>query len=323
MKNHKKYAKVIYNPQAGKKRQIIPLHQQVTLEQIQGLLNQYQIPADFYPTKYPTHAIELAKEAKKQGYKIVLAAGGDGTVGEVANGLVGTNLTLGILPVGSFMNVAKMLSIPTEIEKAIELIKIGRTRKIDVGAITILNGHALKEPLYFLEHASLGIEADFHHYTSITFERGNYRNIFSIFKIIIGYYGYKASVILDDIILQTRATLISVANGPITGTSLTLTPESKLNDHKFILSLYEMSKWDLTKYLFTLALKGKAYSPKITRYETKSVKVEVRKKRTVHADSRVFGTTPVEFKVIPNALSVITGFPKYADALLKRTPLDP
>src|ERR1700680_3095034 len=103
---------LIYNPRAGTKRNILPDRiLKITLEDIKNLLAQYQIPVDYFPTKYPGHATELARQLSQKGYKLILAAGGDGTVGEVANGLVGSETTLGIIPLGSFMNVAKMLSV--------------------------------------------------------------------------------------------------------------------------------------------------------------------------------------------------------------------
>src|SRR5260221_378434 len=123
-----KNAALIYNPNAGKKRKLFSLFRGklTALEDIKDLLTKYQIPVDYFPTKHPGHATDLAKDCIKKGYKTILAAGGDGTVGEVANGLVGTDTTLGILPLGSFMNIAKMLSIPQDLEKAIMIIKMSQ-----------------------------------------------------------------------------------------------------------------------------------------------------------------------------------------------------
>lgn len=114
---------LIYNPLAGKKRKLLPMQTDVTLEQIKDLFKQYQIPVDYAPTKHAGHATELAKQAVKK-YKMVIAAGGDGTIGEVMTGLVGSEVTLGILPLGSFMNIARMLSIPRDVEAAIMLMNI-------------------------------------------------------------------------------------------------------------------------------------------------------------------------------------------------------
>src|SRR6266542_3486663 len=111
----KNKAALIYNPQAGAKRRMFPpATQPVTLEDIKNLLQQYEIPVEFFPTEYPGHATEIAKSLAKKKYRLILAAGGDGTFSEVVTGLVNTDVVLGFIPIGSFMNIAKMLSIPNE-----------------------------------------------------------------------------------------------------------------------------------------------------------------------------------------------------------------
>src|ERR1035437_1272490 len=95
-----KAIKVIYNPNAGKKKNPVGGNP-ITLEDIKRLLVKYQIPADFFPTKKSGDATKLAYDALKEKYETVVAAGGDGTVSEVATGLIGTNITLAILPLGS------------------------------------------------------------------------------------------------------------------------------------------------------------------------------------------------------------------------------
>src|SRR5476651_766457 len=93
-----KKVKLIYNPKAGSKRRINPFGVRITLEEIKKLMEQYQIPIEYAPTHYSKHAIKLAQESIQEGYDLVIAAGGDGTIGEVINGLVGSNVTVGILP---------------------------------------------------------------------------------------------------------------------------------------------------------------------------------------------------------------------------------
>jgi diacylglycerol kinase (ATP) len=316
--------KLIYNPHAGKKRKLLPLQSSVTLEQIQELLDQYQIPTDLYPTKSANHATTLAREAKEEGYKMVIAAGGDGTVGEIIKGLVNTDIILAILPLGSFMNVARMLSIPRDIEMAMTLIKIGRTRKIDVGSITKIDGDKLIEPYFFLEEAGVGIEADVHYHLTGIFERKEYSSIFKIFSVLRQYYGNSAKVVLDDEEIITKATLITISNGPYGGAAFKMAPDAKLNDHKLTVNFFRMSKWELFKHFIKIKTKGQAKSPKIATYQAQKVKIYTNVERPIHADARVFGTTPVEFKILPNALNVITGFPKEENnSLNKRTPLDP
>src|SRR5581483_1650196 len=190
MKKNKKQYLLIYNPHAGKKRKLVSPGSAVALEDIKALLKQYQIEVDYVATKKAGDATILAQSAIKQRYHTVLVAGGDGTVSEAANGLIGSNVTLGIIPMGSAMNIAKMLSIPTEIEKAIELIKISRKRKIDLGEITRLEDKKLTKPDYFFETVGIGLDALIQKEFK-NFEDGNFLSIFKIIKIFMNFYANK------------------------------------------------------------------------------------------------------------------------------------
>ena len=314
--------KVIYNPHAGAKRHIIS-KDVITLEDIKSLFERYQIPAKFYPTKYPGHATELAKDAVREKFGTVIAAGGDGTVDMVATALVGTDINVGVLPLGTFMNVAVMLSIPFDIEKAVLLIKIGRTRKIDVAQIISLDGQKLEKPRYFIENAGIGLEAELQKHSS-ELEKGNVKAIFQITQTLREYWYRKVKINLDGEIIEKHATLVEVSNGPMSATALHLAPQAKLNDHRLTVSLFHMTKFELARYFFKMKREGKVGSAKIERFYAKKVKIETKRPRAVHADATIFGTTPVEFRIIPNALNVITGFPEDSKAgLSKRTVLDP
>lgn len=316
--------KVIYNPNAGQKRKLVR-GKTYSLEDIQELLERYQIPADYFPTKGPGHATALAAAAAGEGYKTVLVAGGDGTVGEAAMGLLKQKTVLGILPLGSFMNVARMLSLPSDLEMAVAIIKIGRTRKIDVGQVVTLNGEKVTTPMYFLENAGIGLEAELHD-KLLKLERGDKKQLWEIVMTLKNYYTRKIEVELDngEKILE-RASMVEVSNGPWTGAALKLAPNAKLNDHRFTISVFKMDTWEAVRYLVKLMGTGRASNPKITRYQSTRVKISTKYPRLVHADARIFGGTPAEFRIIPNALHVITGFPaaKAESALKAKTPLDP
>ena len=312
-----KKTKLIYNPLAGKKRHLNPLQTVVTLEDIKDLLYQYQIPVDYAPTKYVGHATKLARESVKEGYDTVIVAGGDGTVEEVINGLVGTNIILGILPIGSVMNDARMLAIPLDIEKAVQLLKIRRVRKIDVGVITKLSGEKI-DPFYFTEQAGIGIDAVMHRYASTFFNKKMYGNIFRIINTFLNFSSDTVDVYLNDSKIKSSASLVIVSNGPIWGPGLSLTPHAKLNDHKLTVSLYEMSKTEPLQHLIGLILGKKPQYRKIKSFKSNKIRIESKIPKMVHADSRIYGETPVECTIYPNALSIITGFPKEGQSTFKK-----
>lgn len=315
-------AKLIYNPHAGEKRRLNPFQKKVAIEDIRDLLFKYQISVDYAPTKYAGHAVKLARESLEEGYDTVIAAGGDGTIEEVTKSLVGSNITLGILPLGSVMNIARMMAIPLEIEKAVQILKIRRVRKIDVGIITKLSGEKI-DPFYFIEQAGVGIDAVMHQYISTMFDKKIYSNMFRIMKTFLNFSSDTVTVYLNGRKIKSSASLVLVSNGPTGGLGLALSPFAKLNDHKLTVSLYEMNKTELLRHLIGLAFGKNIQYRKIKTFESNKVRVESKIPKMVHADSRIYGETPVEFKIYPNALSVITGFPKEGkSSFKKRTYLD-
>ncbi len=298
---------VIYNPYAGAKRKFLPGTQTAAPEDIKLLLERYQIPSDFFATQYPGHATVLAGEARKKGYKTVLAAGGDGTVGEVASGLVDTGICLGILPLGSFMNAVRMLSIPTDLERAVALIKTGKVRKIDVGIVSKLGGKRVDKPYYFIESAGIGLNAQLQQHI-LKLESGDIDGLTGALKTLFDFYSRKTSVTIDAQEVASRAAMITVSNGPFMATSLPVAPEAKLNDHKLTVSFYNMSKFEIIwHFLKALGTNNQPPSAKITRRQGKKVVIKTLSPKIIHADARVLGTTPVELRIKPNALNVITG----------------
>lgn len=319
--NSQKY-KVIYNPHAGQKKHLLG-KSNYNLEDIQDLLLQYQIPADFYPTKGPGDATIQAKQAIIQKYAGVLAAGGDGTVSEVATGLINSQMTLGILPLGTYMNIAKMLSVPTDLEKAVMLVKLNRTRKIDVGQVLEISGNKPKENIYFLENSGIGMEAELQEAT-LKWEKGDWSQIIKMMRILLDFYTQKITIKIDDKEITTHASLVEISNGPWTGAALNLAPDAKLNDHRLTVSVFRMQRWELLKIFAKILTHNPARSPKIDRYQGEKVSIISRNKRHVHADAREFGITPVTYAIIPNALNMVAGFSKTSEknSLSPRTLLD-
>ncbi|HJX70256.1 MAG TPA: acylglycerol kinase family protein, partial [Dehalococcoidia bacterium] len=110
------YAKVIVNPLAGAKAG------QRKWPRLKRLLEEAGLQFDYEFTQEALHGIELAKEAVAQGYKLVVAVGGDGVVNEVVNGLIGpggkSEADLGIIPIGTANDFAHSLGLPRELKQA-------------------------------------------------------------------------------------------------------------------------------------------------------------------------------------------------------------
>src|SRR5438046_8435684 len=107
------------------------------------------------------HAREVAAEAAKQGTQLIIACGGDGTISEVANGIIESNkeVELGILPGGTGSDFRRTLRVPTNIAAAARALRDGRPRKIDIGRVTFVNDSGERAIRLFIFVVSFGMSS--------------------------------------------------------------------------------------------------------------------------------------------------------------------
>src|ERR1700676_3855537 len=112
-------------------------------------------------TERPGQGTALAADAARKGVKLIIACGGDGTISEVANGILlsGEDRELGILPSGTGGDFRRTIRIPVRTRDAADILRNGRGRRIDVGRVTFINHDGAQETRYFLGVASFGMSA--------------------------------------------------------------------------------------------------------------------------------------------------------------------
>ena len=98
---------------------------------------------DFFETEFAGDGLNKCREAIKKGYEVIVAAGGDGTINEVVQGLKGTSVDLGILPVGTINVFAAELGIPSDLQESWDVILRGKTKAIDLPKV---NEYAFVQP---------------------------------------------------------------------------------------------------------------------------------------------------------------------------------
>jgi len=140
-----KHAALIFNPAAGGGRLRGQIHQ---LEEAQKILTRNGIETTLLTTGEPGDATEFARQCVTDGYELVIASGGDGTVNEVVNGLAGSDVPLAVFPSGTANVLAKELGIPWDVRRAAELVSRSQPRRIALGMLSYLD--AAHPPRYFL-----------------------------------------------------------------------------------------------------------------------------------------------------------------------------
>ena len=286
--------RVIWNPTAGSKGGIST--NGLTEDQVRELMVRAKLGTELVATKSAEDARAQAGDAVSRGYDLVVAVGGDGTVGEIAGRLIGSSTALGVLPLGSVMNIARSLGIPRDVEAAAEAIATGSVALIDVGEVA-------GRPFY--EAGSVGMNAAMFREAQ-RFDDGDWSSILRTLWVAFRYRPARMRIDLDDGQVRTRALMITVSNGPYSGAGMTVAPGARLDDGKFDVRIFRrFSKVRLLRHLVSIAFGRYRYAPEVDTFRSRHVRVESRHPLPARADSRDLGTTPVEFVTRPAALRVI------------------
>lgn len=286
--------RVLWNPSAGSKGGL-PTNR-ATDQDLRAILAAHDLQGDLVPIEGEADCAAAVRAAIADRVDVVVAAGGDGTVGLVARALLGSETPLGILPLGSVMNVARSLAIPRDLDAAAAAIARGHVATIDVGL-------ARGDPFY--EAGSIGLNAAMFREAQ-RFDDGEWLSILRTIWVALRYRPARMELRLDDRVVRTRALMVTVANGPFTGLGMAIAPNARLDDGRFDVRVFRgFSKWELLRHLGSIAFGRRRYAPRISTYRSRRVDVTSRHPLPCRADSHDLGVTPVTFEVRPAALRVV------------------
>ncbi|HVM29871.1 MAG TPA: diacylglycerol kinase family protein [Candidatus Limnocylindrales bacterium] len=291
---HRTSALVIWNASAGQKR---PLGGGVSVDQARELLDSRKLRYELVETTSAEEAVSLARSAASEGRELVVAAGGDGTIGVISGELVGSQTALGILPLGSVMNIPRMLGLPRELEPAIDVLATGQVRLVDVGEA---NGRL------FYEAASVGLNATIFSAAERLMER-DYLSLRRLLWIALRHRPARMRLEIDDRSIETRALMATISNGPYTGLGMTVAPTARVDDGLFDVRVFRnYSKLELVRHLLSISFGRRAYMPNTNTYRASHVRIEARSRSLpVRVDGVNIGRTPLECHVRRACLRVL------------------
>lgn len=267
-----------------------------TIDEARLALARCGIAGTIVTTASAAEAIARTREAVDAGADLVVALGGDGTVGPIAEVLLGQETALGIMPLGSVMNIARSLGVPRDLDGAAAIIAAGVSRRIDVGEV---RGRA------FFEAGSVGMNAAIFREAN-RIDRGDWRGLVSSIWVALRYNPARMTIALDDRTIRTRALMITVSNGPYTGLGFTVAPGARLDDGLFDVRIFRgFARLELVRHFIAIAFGRRCFSPKIDTYRSAKVHVATASPLAARADSHDLGTTPVLFTVRHGALRVV------------------
>lgn len=287
---------LIVNPRSGSRRL-----RKKKRDFISGVVTGFAGECRVMETDGPGHATELARGAAHGGAEAVLAFGGDGTVNEVACGLVGGSCSLGIIPAGSGNGFARGLGIPLNPRRAFEMAMAARPVAIDVGSV---------DGEYFFNVFGLGFDA--HLAARFHTRAGHVRGQLRYFTLGIGaFIDYRAPLVIvreGENAFEIRPFVLTVANGPQYGVGATVAPEARFADGLLDLVCIErLSVWRAAYELPRLFTGGAAAIAGRTHRQFREIELTVPPGTLVQFDGEVRSAIrpTLRVSVIPAALRVL------------------
>jgi YegS/Rv2252/BmrU family lipid kinase len=243
-------------------------------------------------------ALEITRQAIQKGYDIVTAVGGDGTINEIAKGIEGSDVVLGIVPNGSGNGLARHLEIPLDIARAIRFLNDGRVRRIDTAT---MNG------MTFVSLAGVGFDAR----VANRYRKIRRRGFYGYFRIIVQeYFGYKEqnyTLEIDGKLIERKALLVTVTNSNQFGYGTVIAPAAKLDDG--LLNVIIVRKFPLAELPLVLQL---LYGQRIDKSQYvesitgKEIQIIRKRGRWVNLDGEAIKTDlQVAIRMNPASLQVL------------------
>ena len=301
---------VIVNPNAGARKG------QKDWPKISAILGNEGIEFTYKLTSHRGHATELSKEYILKGFKKIIVVGGDGTLNEVVNGIFrqekypSTDITLGMVMVGTGNDWGKTFGIPVDYEKAVRLIKRGRTFIQDAGRVSYFDGE--QHSRHFINMSGIGYDGLVAYKTNVMKEKGKGGTMAYLYNLLLGLFEYRQPTIAIDIdgenVFTGRVFSMSVGICKYNGGGMMQCPKAIPDDgilditlikfiHKYkaLVHINKLYSGGFENLSFVRLFKGKNIS--ITNKQGMMMRLET--------DGESLGQAPYHFEVVPGSLKVI------------------
>jgi diacylglycerol kinase (ATP) len=318
-------AEMVYNAYAGRR---VVRHD---LDYVTEYLERNGWTITVHETHAPQEATALAHRAATEGADVVIAAGGDGTVNEVVNGLVGTDTALGVLPVGTSNVWAMQMGIPmispmgpasglarlvADLEEQMQRpLPVNYYRSILLDAARVLvEGKAYAVDVgqangrHFLLWTGIGLDAEVTIRVSPEDKKafGPWAFVGSALDIVREYKSIDTRLVLDAQVRQVKTSLIVVSNIQLYGGRLPIGARACVDDGKLDVCIFKgEGLLNYVQHVFRVAARQHVDDPSVEYYQCADIVVESSLPLPVHVDDEPFSETPVSIQVAPRALRAI------------------
>jgi len=284
--------KIIANPVAGRGKA------KASIERVISILRERKVEFDLTLTHAPGEATELAQNAVKDGWKAIISLGGDGTASEIIGGLAGSDSALGIICCGTGNDFARNLGLPTDIGRALNVILSDKRRRIDVGC---------ERDQIFANIAGIGFSSDVTAQANAMQKVNGSLSFFAAtYKALSSLKAKPVRIELDDETIETEIVNITISNMRYAGGGMIFAPDAIVDDGLFdICVIGKISKLSLAMTFPQMYRKTGPKHPALMRFKSSKIRISSDQPLAKMFDGNINGETPLEAKIIPQAIEVI------------------
>jgi diacylglycerol kinase (ATP) len=303
---------LLYNPLSGRRQ-----HRRLeVVNRVSAVLRGGGVELTVAPTAAAEHSAGQAREAVLQGCDAVLACGGDGTIHDILQGLVGTPTALGIIPLGTANALAHDLEIPLSAERAARAALVAKPRRIALGKVRFRNFSGVDASCYFIVAAGIGADAHLFHALDPALKvrfgmQAYYAKATRLWLTLpLNYFSAEFSNAGGEIQPAEISQLLAVRIRNFGGVLRELAPGASLERGDLRLVLFKtQSRWRYLRYVIRGMLGSRRPVQNIDWAHSTTVSCRLRDESDgpiyVEADGEILGTLPAQIEMVPDALTVL------------------
>lgn len=301
----KSTALIIVNPTAGRGRA------GKSIDAIKKLLPVAPYEWEWYQTTRPGDAEAAARASVIKGVEFIVAVGGDGTLHEVVNGVLGSNATIGLIPFGTGNDLARALGLYGSLEIACDALVNGPTVRADVGKI---RGHGTEDERHFLVICGTGFIASTAKTVNqgVRFLSGALAYVWGAIVTLWHFKPFILTVRTEHGERCTTAMFVSVSNVATTGGGMQIAPDAAMNDGVLDICLVaKVGKIALLRQLANVFKGTHVNHPAVEMIQAQRIELIADPPQPLLIDGEVLGTTPATISILPGALKIKAAVGKY------------
>jgi len=270
--------------------------------------------ADWAGSVFPTHAVELARQAVHEGYEMIIAGGGDGTVHEIINGLMQFPIEdrpkLGVVPLGSGNDFAHGIGMPEEPWEALRQIFTGTPRKIDLGYVEDDRGRQE----FWQNTVGIGFDAIVTIYShNLPLVRGFLMYLIAVLKtVFLNHQPLNVNVTVDgEHDWEDQLLMLTLCNGPREGGGFKISPDSMMDDGRFeYVAVKSVSRPMMLRLIPEFMRGAHLRFPKISLHPFRQLEIKSDQSMYIHMDGEIFSGFSSDLRYLkvehyPKAIQIV------------------